>query len=507
MFNHLRIRMTMLYALSTLAAVALVGGGGYLVVARYFRDATDLALQHKMAYEFAELNAPIPDSLANAAQEWTLVRDELRLLPSLASGPISRETAIARAQTYVGGGRVRKVEQEEHAGTAAYEVVFSDGREVWVARETGAILGSKGEDGEEGGGTVPDLGAFDAELAAIFVLPLDGNGRILFRTATDAPIAPDTAALQQALAGGYDTRTTSTADGQRVRLLTYRLTRGDGPAALQLGRVLTDQEAILQQLLGGLMLLGTVSLGLVGVASWWLAGRSLRPAEQAWKRQQQFIASASHELRTPLTLIRASTEVALRSLPGDDDDQRSLLADVLAESDHMRRLVDDLLMLSRLDSQQVPLTPASVPLLPLCEDVQRQISRMQPAGPVVQLAQVEGHVYADAARLRQVLLILIDNALRYTPPDGQITVSSSVQGRLAHLQVSDTGCGIAPEHLPHIFERFYRADAARGRETGNAGLGLSIARGLIQAMHGSITAHSRPGHGTTIQLVLPAAQD
>jgi signal transduction histidine kinase len=104
-----------------------------------------------------------------------------------------------------------------------------------------------------------------------------------------------------------------------------------------------------------------------------------------------------------------------------------------------------------------------------------------------------------------MLLILIDNALRHTPTGGEIRISAEPVGRMVRLSVSDTGCGIAPEHLPHIFERFYRADPARGRAGGNAGLGLSIAKGLVESMRGQIGAASERGRGTTVWLTLPAA--
>ncbi|MEN9937501.1 MAG: hypothetical protein RLZZ387_4080, partial [Chloroflexota bacterium] len=286
---------------------------------------------------------------------------------------------------------------------------------------------------------------------------------------------------------------------------TYRLTGEGGPAALQLGRVLSDQEQVLGQLTFGLLTLGSMSMVLVGVASWWLAGGALRPAQEAWERQQRFIASASHELRTPLTLIRASAEVALRGA-GADADQRELLGDVLAESDHMRRLVDDLLTLSRLDSGRMPLALVPVELPPLLAELQRQVARLgDERGVAVAVVGAAGSVHADPERLRQVLLILLDNALRHTPAGGQVALAAAGVGRLIRLSVSDTGCGIAPEHLPHIFERFYRADPARGRESGNAGLGLAIASTLVEAMGGQIGATSTLGRGTTVWLTLPAA--
>ncbi|PDW02007.1 sensor histidine kinase [Candidatus Viridilinea mediisalina] len=448
MFRGLRWQFTLIYTLAALAVVVLVGAGSYLIVARYFAGVTDLALQHKMAHEFHALAAPLPPSLLHADRDWSLVRQDAGLLP-----PTRSEPSTAHRN-----------------------------------------------------GNTPSSNSTDiAELAAIIVLPLDTKGRILFHPNTTAPLlTPHQGALAVALQQGYDLRTIMTDDGQRVRLLTYRLTRSDGPAALQLARELGDQERILNQLTAGLLMLAFLSMALVGTTSWWLAERALRPAEKAWERQQRFIASASHELRTPLTLIRASSEVALRSLDQQQHDQRELLGDIVAESDHMRRLVDDLLILSRLDSGQLSLIVEAVELSVLLQDLQRQTAHLATErGIQVQLDAVTGYVQADAARLRQVLLILLDNALRHTPPRGTICLAAIAEGRNLRISVSDTGNGIAPEHLPHLFERFYRVDPARGREGGNAGLGLAIAKSLITAMGGQIGLTSTSQQGTTAWVVLP----
>jgi signal transduction histidine kinase len=528
MFRGLRLRLTLLYALAALALVTLVGGGAYLVVARYFRDVTDLALQHKMTHEFHALAAPIPAELAPADRDWSIVRGEVGLIPQPgAARNLSEDEAVARAAAARAGDRPTRVELRERDDRQVYEVRFASGARVLVDRASGAVLATEeherdDDDEEHAENREPTTGslvaptppgaagtplAYDAELAAIVVLPLDPSGQVLFTpSAAAVPLTPDLTALQAALATGKDLRTVTLADGRHVRMLTYRLTRSDGPAALQLGRVLGDQEQVLGQLTFGLLTLGSLSMVLVGIASWWLAGGALRPAQEAWERQQRFIASASHELRTPLTLIRASTEVALRGVEPGNADQRELLGDVLAESDHMRRLVDDLLTLSRLDSGKLPLTTASVELPPLFAELQRQVARLgAERGVTVAVEEVAGVVHADPERLRQVLLILLDNALRHTPVGGHITLTAASEGRLIRLRVSDTGCGIAPEHLPHIFERFYRADPARGRESGNAGLGLAIAKGLVEAMGGRIGATSTPGRGTVVWLTIPAA--
>jgi len=512
MFRGLRLQLTLLYTLAAFMLVALVGGGAYLVVARYFQQVTDLALRHKMAHEFNALNAPLPADLVSADRDWSLIRNEPGLLSRQWTAPLSEAEAVKRAVAYHGNGAPERVEREEKRGREVYEVRFPDGAKVIVDRSSGAILDAEG--GTERRGEHAPLPtpaapgaplAYDGELAAIFVLPLDTSGQVLFNpNPAAAPLAPDRQALEAALSQGSDERTVSLSDGQRVRLLTYRLTRADGPAALQLGRVLSDQDRVLWQLALGLLVLGSLSMGLLGAASWWLAGRALRPAQAAWERQQRFIASASHELRTPLTLIRASAEVALRNVAPEDADQRELLGDVLAESDHMRRLVDDLLTLSRLDSGQLPLSLAPVEVSPFLAEVQRQVARLGvERGVTVMLEEAGGEVCADVDRLRQVLLIILDNALRHTPSGGRITLAATPRGREVRFQVTDTGSGIAPEHLPHIFERFYRVDPARGRASGNAGLGLSIAKALITAMGGQIEASSAPGQGTTVWFTLP----
>jgi signal transduction histidine kinase len=328
-----------------------------------------------------------------------------------------------------------------------------------------------------------------------------------------------------ALANGHDLRTVVGPEGVRARLLTYALPESAGSGglvALQVGRTLSDQDRVLRQLLMGLVLLSAASALLLGVASWWLAGRSLRPAQQAWERQQAFVANASHELRAPLTLMRANAEVALRrthtaqatvpvgagSSAGIEvaGEQSALLHDIVQEVDHMALLVDDLLLLSRLDAGRLQLEREPVQAAELLEGVRRHVSALaEQRGVSVVVDGASGTILGDPARLRQVLLILLDNALRHTPDGGRVTLSAAPEAHGVRLQVADTGEGIAPEHLPHIFERFYRADSARGEESGGSGLGLSIAKALVEAHHGHIVLGSAPGNGTTATVLLPAS--
>ncbi|MBP7693585.1 MAG: hypothetical protein KA764_16805 [Anaerolineales bacterium] len=454
MLKGLRWRLTSLFLLAGVGLILMVSLGAYGLVGYYFQSTTDLALQRKMALGLAALGHSLPDELVEADQVWAARRPTL-LVPTASSSDD-------------GEAEDDGLSHSDEAGARSF---------------------------------------YDTDLAPIYLVALDRHGQSITLAGTTQNAPADGAAAAAALADGTDWRTV-TFNGTRFRLLTYRL---ETDQVLQAGRALTDQDQVLSLLMLGLLGIGLASLVMLGLGSWWLAGRSLRPAQQAWARQQTFIANASHELRTPLTLMRASAEVAQRGLPeagaaAAAPALRGLLDDILGECDHMSRLVNDLLLLSRLDAGKLPLELTEVPVAGLLEDAGRQIGRVaQDRGLVVQVQAAPGAVRADATRLRQVLLILLDNAVRHTPAGGRIQMTAEPAGRHITLVVSDTGSGIAPEHLPRLFERFYRADSARGREAGGAGLGLAIAKSLIEAHHGRLHVASRPGQGTQVSLTLPRA--
>ncbi|MEO7913721.1 MAG: histidine kinase dimerization/phospho-acceptor domain-containing protein, partial [Roseiflexaceae bacterium] len=328
MFSSLRLQLTWLYLLAALALIVLIGGGAYWLVGSYFRTTTDLALQHRMAHEFVRLGVRPPPELVAADLAWYTNRGQL--LPNQPS------TAVSAAST-----------TDDH----------SDG-----ANRSDDLVGEE---------------AFDGELAAIFVLPLNADGMLIVMPGTPTlAIAPNRTAIANAWAHGSDIRTDYMSNGSRVRLLTYQIQMSSGSGMLQMGRTLADQDRVLRKLLIGLLGLGGASVLLLSASSWWLAGRSLRPVQQSWERQQTFVANASHELRTPLTLMRASAEVALRGLPHQDADRRELLGDVLHEADHMSKLVEELLLLSRLDAGRLKVERQPIAVPDLLADVQRQIGRL-----------------------------------------------------------------------------------------------------------------------------------
>jgi signal transduction histidine kinase len=272
---------------------------------------------------------------------------------------------------------------------------------------------------------------------------------------------------------------------------------------LQMGRLLADQERVLKQFLVGLLLLGSIGIFVLGLGSWWLSGRSISPAQKAWDQQQVFISNASHELRTPLTLMHASAEVGLRSQPNDE--QKEILQDILGETDYMSRLVDDLLLLSRLDSRRLKLERERVSMPDLLQEVANQAEKLGAGKSIhLQLGQTNGIVWGDRARLRQVLLILLDNAIRFTPAGGFIRLETAPHAKTCLIMVTDNGAGIPPQHLPHIFERFYQV-APTAETSRSNGLGLSIAKGIIEAQGGRISIESNVSRGTRVTIVMPAA--
>jgi heavy metal sensor kinase len=225
--------------------------------------------------------------------------------------------------------------------------------------------------------------------------------------------------------------------------------------------------------------------------------------ERSFAEVRRFTADASHELRTPLTAIRAEAEEAL-GRPLSPSECKDLLGSILEECERLTRLTDQLLTLAREDAHAAP-PAAPVDLAGLVDGVVETVRPLAEArglrlgwrrGPPLVVA-------GDAGRLRQVFFNVLDNALKYTPAGGEVAVEAGRRGHEAVVAVRDSGVGIPPEHLPHVFDRFYRVDRARSRAEGGAGLGLSIARGIVAAHGGRIELASAPGLGTTCTVTLP----
>lgn len=249
----------------------------------------------------------------------------------------------------------------------------------------------------------------------------------------------------------------------------------------------------------------------------------LSSLEQVANAQRRFVSDASHELRAPLTTIRGNLEL-LRQVPDlPEADRDEIIDDAYIEAERMSSLVSDLLLLARVDAASAS-GGARATLLDEKLSARREPVEMDQfvmdlyRSGMAQLRALHKHinlsvtditpvaVMADPGQLRQLGMILLDNAIKYTPRDGHIRIAVSQLGPFASFTVSDTGIGISEEDLPHIYERFYRADLARERDEHGSGLGLAIARWIIGAHHGEIKVESAPGKGTTFTALLPAVR-
>ncbi|MHB1423220.1 MAG: HAMP domain-containing sensor histidine kinase [Gemmataceae bacterium] len=226
--------------------------------------------------------------------------------------------------------------------------------------------------------------------------------------------------------------------------------------------------------------------------------------------RQEFVANVSHELKTPLSIIKACVETLLDGAIDDLEHRQHFLEQLDSQSNRLHALILDLLSLARIESGAElfdfqPLTVSEI--VKTC--MERHRPRAEAKGQVFEIAASPDEetlaVWADEEALEQILDNLLDNAVKYTPQGGRVSVHWRRADEQVCLEVADTGIGIPEQDLPRIFERFYRVDKARSRELGGTGLGLSIVKHLSQAMHGSVRAASRPGRGTTFIVCLPWA--
>lgn len=321
---------------------------------------------------------------------------------------------------------------------------------------------------------------------------------------------------------------------------------GETVGVLEVGQSREDVDDTLGALLIILMIAMPITLVLAGIGGLLIAGRALAPVdsvtqlarrisaedlsarldlslpddelgrlartfdemiarlEAAFRRQRQFTGDASHELRSPLTALKGQVDVAL-ARPRDPDEYRAVLTLVNEEVDRLISLVGSLLALARADAGEIPLSREPISL---GDAVDGAVEQVEPLAEQrgIQLIEQEGPaitIQADESLLLQLLLNLLDNAIKYTPSGGDVRVSWAVDAGSAFVTVSDSGIGIDAEHLPHVFERFYRVDKARSRAEGGTGLGLAISKWIADAHGGDIHATSTVGEGSSFTVRLP----
>lgn len=338
------------------------------------------------------------------------------------------------------------------------------------------------------------------------------------------------------------------ADQHHVRFLASRVNMGDQHFLIITGVTVDAAATATERFHHGLLLLSPVLLLLAAAGSYWISRKALRPVdalaqaargitdsnlnqrlpvpetrdelsrlsetlnemlsriESAFQRVRQFTADASHELRTPVSLMRTEAEIALRR-DRTAEEYREALQQISMEAARTGGLLESMLALARTDARQERTRFAQVDCAAMLSELAHDWTGvLHDAG--IRLTSSIGagalFVNADPFALRRLLVILLDNARKYTPPGGEVTLRAHSAEKRIVIEVEDTGLGIAPEHLPHIFDRFYRADAARSRAGGGVGLGLALARRLAELLDADLTVHSNFGHGTRFTVALRA---
>lgn len=381
----------------------------------------------------------------------------------------------------------------------------------------------------------------------IIVRVFDTKGKTLFCFPVSSSIAVPAASISEPLQGKPWYGTVTNPSGQQIRLYSTMLVdRKTIYGVVQVGQPLVSVTKRMQNIALLLLLFTPLALLFSAYGSYLLAGRAFRPIhrltyiaheigakdlhqrvpiphandevhelalifnqmigrlEQAFTQQRRFVADASHELRTPVSVIRSITDVALTQ-PSTSEEYVLVLQEINAESERLGKLINDLLALARADEGLVQFDHDTVQLDLLTSDV---VDSMDALAAERKITLTVGElqpatILGDAARLIQVIMSLVDNALTYTNAGGTVTLSVKATQTHALLMVRDTGIGITAKDQAHIFERFYRANHTRSRAAGGSGLGLSIVDWVVRVHDGAVDVESRPGQGSTFTVTLP----
>ncbi len=389
-----------------------------------------------------------------------------------------------------------------------------------------------------------------SEQPVDMILLYNDKGQLIWSWGRKWEIPQIDTLTDEALGGESLYTTSEAASGQEIRLYVTPVEAEPAIHAVAVvGRSMDELKSVLRGFRRNLIFAALAMIGLASAGGLFLAKRAFKPVEQitrtaqgieesdlsrrievnsedelgrlastlnqmigrlerAFSRQRQFTADASHELRTPLSVIKAESTLALRKKRAESDYRKSLEL-ISREVSRMSTLVDRLLFLARSDAGRGQLNFEEVNLKELLSDLAQEVEvlcqekRLQfKLGPLENLI-----VRGDKLELKQLFFNLLDNAIKYTPSGGIVSVSAVRKGESAVIAIRDSGIGIPEEHIPHIFERFYRVDKARSRAEGGAGLGLSICQQVAQVQGGKIEVDSRVGEGSTFSVFLPLVKN
>lgn len=289
------------------------------------------------------------------------------------------------------------------------------------------------------------------------------------------------------------------------RIYTKFFNNGIKTGVIQLYQDRSMEVFILEHLKHSLLFLILVSSFILALISWYIAGKSIDPVKESWKKQKEFIADASHELRTPLTVIQTNLDAAMCDDCATIAENKIWLDNAYSETEIMSKLVEELLMLAKIDANQVMLRKEDVDFTNLCSrTVDKFTEKFKSKGMSFHKNLQAGVIVSgDELKLTQMLSILTDNAIKYSEFSGEYIISLKIEKNKAVLKISDNGIGMTKEDGERIFERFYRADKSRNREEGGTGLGLSIAKWIVESHEGTINVNSIIDNGTTFVVEFP----
>lgn len=391
-------------------------------------------------------------------------------------------------------------------------------------------------------GNLPQLNEFTSPGLYLQIMGSDGTIAVKSQSLGDRELPVDPLLVGKGFKGLAGIGTVAAGDGARIRMMVSPLYLSNETLLLEVGQSLQSYDATMRWL--RLALFGGVfaALALTTVLGWAVVRRALSPVKQmtgiaraieagpdlsrrvdyhgpadeirelastfdsmlgkldrAFHLQKRFVEDASHELRTPLTVIQGNLDLLNLGLNGEDRDE--CLRAMRAEAARMRRIVDDLLVLAEIAGGQVN-RQESVNLGEVLLDGLERGHRLANGRKIVLGRHEPVVVKGDAHKLKQALGNLVDNAVKYTPAEGTVTLSLIRDGEWARIEVRDTGAGIAVGHLPHLFERFYRVDKARSRAGGGTGLGLAIVKEIAESLGGRVSVASENGKGSTFTMWL-----
>ena len=350
----------------------------------------------------------------------------------------------------------------------------------------------------------PKIGPMDHpepfSMIPVFTITVDESGKVISENLMRVEIADDVilTAVGNVLASGRQEGLLSSLN------LRYLIRSYSGSARIAFADTTNEKTAAARWLFSSL-LIGLGGLGAFFVISLYLSGWALKPVSAAWEQQRQFVADASHELKTPLTVILANVDILLRHKDETVVRQQKWVEYTKEEAERMKKLVDEMLFLAKSDAARAPSS-----FLPLNFSDVLWNSVLPFESVAFELHVIlESHIapdiclQGDEGQLRQLAAILLDNACKYAGEGGKIAISLEKWQDKAKLAVHNTGSPIPPGQLPRIFERFYRADSSRARSQGGYGLGLAIAKTIVDGHKGKITAESSAAEGTTFTVMLP----